>query len=133
MFWAGVWVSFTWHAHQYFAFFSCPENMPFAFALLSRKSHAPLLTSFVFDETFVSSRLQKGVFLSPSFLVFSLSTRQTFKLVFHTNVCRYLPLLSVLSVQCQKAISAPWYTRHLLLFNWCPVSSCHSAAVFVHL
>ena len=31
-------------------------------------------------------------------------------------------------MQCQKAISAPWYTRHLLLFNWRPVSSCHSAA-----
>ena len=45
--------------------------------------------------------------------VFSLSTRQTFKLVFHTNVCPLLPVLSVLSVQCQKAISAPWYTRHL--------------------
>ena len=33
-----------------------------------------------------------------------------------------------LSVQCQKAISAPWYIRHLLLFNRRPVSSCHSAA-----
>ena len=62
------------------------------------------------------------------FNVFRLSTRQTFTLVFHTNVCRQLPLLSVLSVQCQKAISAPWYTRHLLLFIWRPVSSCHSAA-----
>ena len=31
-------------------------------------------------------------------------------------------------MQCQKAISAPWYTRHLLLFNWRDVSSCHSAA-----
>ena len=31
-------------------------------------------------------------------------------------------------MQCQKAISARWYTRHLLLFNWRDVSSCHSAA-----
>ena len=60
--------------------------------------------------------------------IFSLSTGQTFKLVFHPNVCRQLPLLSALSVQCQKAISAPWYTRHLLLFNWRPVSSCYSVA-----
>ena len=70
---------------------------------------------------------------SCAFRFFSLSTRQTFRLVFHTNVCRYLPLLSVLSVQCQKAISAPWYTRHLLLLNWRSVSSCHSAAKRLYL
>ena len=36
-------------------------------------------------------------------------------------------------MQCRKAISAPWYTRHLLLFNLRPVSSCHSAAKMPYL
>ena len=75
------------------------------------------------DEILTLIEFQKYILRRNRKCFFSLSTRQTFKLVFHT-----LPLLSVLSVQCQKAISAPWYTRHLLLFNWRPVSSCHSAA-----
>ena len=58
-------------------------------------------------------------------------------------VCRLDKLLGWLSTQTsvvnfryylfclcngRRPISAPWYTRHLLLFNWRLVSSCHSAA-----
>ena len=36
-------------------------------------------------------------------------------------------------MQCQKALSVPWFTRHLLLFNWRTVSFCHSAVKRLYL